>query len=112
MAFAVSMQPNARTDASSVDTVIVGGGQAGLALSRLLTDTRHDHVVLERGRVGERWRSERWDSLALLTPNWANRLPHDGEPANPDAMTRAPRSSPGWSVTPGRSAPRCASTRP
>ena len=85
MAFAVSMQPNARTDASSVDTVIVGGGQAGLALSRLLTDTRHDHVVLERGRVGERWRSERWDSLALLTPNWANRLPHDGEPANPDA---------------------------
>ena len=65
---------------SSVDTVIIGAGQAGLALSRLLTDARHDHVVLERGRVGERWRSERWDSLALLTPNWANRLPYDDEP--------------------------------
>ena len=60
---------------SSIDTVIIGAGQAGLALSRLLTEAGHDHVVLERGRVGERWRSERWDSLALLTPNWANRLP-------------------------------------
>jgi putative flavoprotein involved in K+ transport len=70
---------------SSIDTVIIGAGQAGLALSRLLTDARHDHVVLERGRVGERWRSERWDSLALLTPNWANRLPFDDEPDEPDA---------------------------
>ena len=69
----------------SIDTVIIGAGQAGLALSRLLTDARHDHVVLERGRVGERWRSERWDSLALLTPNWANRLPFDDEPDDPDA---------------------------
>jgi putative flavoprotein involved in K+ transport len=69
----------------SIDTVIIGAGQAGLALSRLLTDARHDHVVLERGRVGERWRSERWDSLALLTPNWANRLPYDDEPEDPDA---------------------------
>jgi putative flavoprotein involved in K+ transport len=70
---------------SSIDTVIIGAGQAGLALSRLLTDAGHDHVVLERGRVGERWRSERWESLALLTPNWANRLPRDGEPGDPDA---------------------------
>ena len=70
---------------SSIDTVIIGAGQAGLALSRLLTDAGHDHVVLERGRVGERWRSERWDSLALLTPNWANRLPYDDEPDDPDA---------------------------
>ena len=70
---------------SAIDTVIIGGGQAGLALSRLLTDERHEHLVLERGRVGERWRSERWDSLALLTPNWANRLPHDTAPDDPDA---------------------------
>jgi putative flavoprotein involved in K+ transport len=70
---------------SSIDTVIIGAGQAGLALSRLLTDAGHDHVLLERGRVGERWRSERWDSLALLTPNWANRLPFDAEPDDPDA---------------------------
>ena len=59
-----------------IDTVIIGGGQAGLAMSRCLTEYQIDHVILERGRVGERWRSERWDSLRLLTPNWQSRLPH------------------------------------
>ncbi len=54
---------------------IVGAGQAGLAMSKHLTDHGVDHVVLERGRVAERWRSERWDSLRLLTPNWMSRLP-------------------------------------
>ncbi|MGD8320445.1 MAG: NAD(P)/FAD-dependent oxidoreductase, partial [Gemmatimonadota bacterium] len=57
-----------------VDTVIVGGGQAGLAMSRGLAERSVEHVVLERGRVGERWRSERWDSLSLLTPRWLSRL--------------------------------------
>ena len=57
------------------DTIIIGGGQAGLALSRCLTDEGIDHVVLERGRVAERWRSERWDSLRLLSPKWHMRLP-------------------------------------
>jgi len=57
------------------DTVIVGGGQAGLAMSRCLAQRGLDHVVLERGRIAERWRSERWDSLRLLTPNWQSRLP-------------------------------------
>jgi len=57
------------------DAVIIGGGQAGLAMSRCLTDRAIDHVVLERGRVAERWRSERWDSLRLLTPNWQTGLP-------------------------------------
>lgn len=60
---------------SHIDTVIIGGGQAGLAMSRCLTDAGVEHVVLERGRVGERWRSERWDSLHLLTPRWLTRLP-------------------------------------
>ena len=58
-----------------IHTLIVGGGQAGLALSRCLSDAGVEHVVLERGRVAERWRSERWDSLRLLTPNWQSRLP-------------------------------------
>jgi putative flavoprotein involved in K+ transport len=58
------------------DTVIIGGGQAGLAMSRCLRERGVKHVVLERGKVGERWRSERWDSLRLLTPNWQSRLPH------------------------------------
>ena len=57
------------------DVVIVGGGQAGLAMSRCLSDLRIEHVVLERGQVAERWRRERWDSLRLLTPNWMTRLP-------------------------------------
>jgi putative flavoprotein involved in K+ transport len=70
---------------SHADTVIIGAGQAGLALSRHLTLLGYDHVLLEQGRVGERWRSERWDSLALLTPNWANRLPGDAPAAEPDA---------------------------
>jgi putative flavoprotein involved in K+ transport len=58
-----------------IDTIIIGGGQAGLAMSRCLTDEGIDHVVLERGRVAERWRSERWDSLRLLSPKWHSRLP-------------------------------------
>ena len=55
-------------------TVVVGGGQAGLALSRWLMLAGHDHVVLERGQVGQHWR-DRWPSLRLLTPNAHNRLP-------------------------------------
>ena len=56
-------------------TIVIGAGQAGLAISRCLRDRAVEHVVLERGRVAERWRSERWDSLRLLTPNWQSRLP-------------------------------------
>ncbi len=59
----------------TIDTVVIGAGHAGLAVSRLLTAADRDHVVLDRGRVGERWRTERWDSLHLLTPNWMTRLP-------------------------------------
>ncbi len=66
----------------TTQTLVIGAGQAGLALSRYLTRGGHDHIVLERGRVGERWRNERWSSLSLLTPNWLNRLP--GSPAHAD----------------------------
>jgi len=59
----------------TTETIIVGGGQAGLAMSRCLTDRGVEHVILERGRVAERWRTERWDSLRLLTPRWQSRLP-------------------------------------
>ncbi len=60
---------------TTIDTVVIGAGHAGLAVSRLLTDAGREHVVLDRGRVGERWRTERWDSLHLLTPSWMTRLP-------------------------------------
>jgi putative flavoprotein involved in K+ transport len=67
-------------------TVIVGAGQAGLAVSRYLTEADHNHVLLERARVGERWRSERWDSLTLLSPNWLNMLPGAWPHDDPDAF--------------------------
>lgn len=57
------------------NTIIIGGGQAGLAMSWRLVERGIDHVILERGRVAERWRNERWDSLRLLTPRWQSRLP-------------------------------------
>lgn len=63
-----------RTVSKRIDTVIVGAGQSGLALSSFLTEAGHEHVLLERGRVGQRWR-DRWDSLTLLSPNWMNELP-------------------------------------
>ncbi len=73
------------------DTLIIGGGQAGLAMSRCLSDRAIDHVVLERGQVGERWRSERWDSLRLLTPNWQSRLPgHQYQGADPEGYMTMP----------------------
>jgi len=57
------------------DAIIIGAGQAGLAMSACLGRFGFDHVVLERGRIAERWHRERWDSLRLLTPNWMNRFP-------------------------------------
>lgn len=74
-----------------IDTLVIGSGQAGLAMSRCLSDRNVDHVVVERGRVAERWRSERWDSLRLLTPNWQTRLPgmhYDGR--EPDGYMSMP----------------------
>jgi putative flavoprotein involved in K+ transport len=57
------------------DVVIIGGGQAGLALSYNLTQQGRRHVVLEQGRVAETWRSQRWDAFTLVTPNWMTQLP-------------------------------------
>lgn len=58
-----------------VDTVVVGGGQAGIAMSEHLSAHGVPHVVLERGRIAERWRSERWDSLVMNGPAWHDRFP-------------------------------------
>jgi putative flavoprotein involved in K+ transport len=69
------------------DVVVVGGGQAGLALSYYLTAQGRSHLVLEQGRIAESWRSKRWDSLRLIAPNWSLRLPgfeYDGD--DPDGF--------------------------
>ncbi len=59
----------------STDTLIIGAGHAGLAVSHCLAERRVPHVILDRGCVGQRWRTARWDSFRLLTPNWLSRLP-------------------------------------
>jgi putative flavoprotein involved in K+ transport len=59
----------------ATDVAVIGGGQAGLAMSRCLSDRGIAHVVFERGETGERWQTHAWDSLRLLTPNWLNWLP-------------------------------------
>jgi putative flavoprotein involved in K+ transport len=71
-------------------TVVVGGGHSGLAVSRCLTDRSIDHVVLERGEAAQSWRTQRWDSLRLLTPNWMTRLPgHEYDGDDPDGFLTA-----------------------
>ena len=68
-----------------VDTIVIGAGQAGLATSYFLTAHDREHVVLERGAVGEAWRSQRWDGFYLNTPNWFLQLPggeYDGGDPN------------------------------
>jgi putative flavoprotein involved in K+ transport len=76
---------------SSVTAVVVGAGHCGLAMSRHLAARSVDHVVLERGEVANSWRTQRWDSLRLLTPNWMTRLPcwtYQGD--DPDGYLSAP----------------------
>jgi putative flavoprotein involved in K+ transport len=59
----------------TVDVAVVGAGQAGLATSWYLKQAGVEHLVLEAGRVAETWRSRRWDSFCLVTPNWTVQLP-------------------------------------
>ncbi len=78
----------------TVDTIVIGAGHTGLAISHGLSERSIEHVVLERGEVANSWRHERWDSLTLLTPNWQSRLPGyaysgddpDGFMAMPDVI--------------------------
>ena len=72
-------------------TVVIGAGHAGLAMSHRLSALSIDHVLLERGEVANTWKTERWDSLRLLTPNWQSRLPgfgYDGD--DPDGFMTMP----------------------
>jgi putative flavoprotein involved in K+ transport len=61
--------------AEKIDTLVVGGGQAGIAMSEHLSRNGIPHLVLERRRIAERWRSERWDSLVANGPAWHDRFP-------------------------------------
>jgi len=69
------------------EVVVVGAGQAGVAMSEHLTNAGISHVVLERDRIAERWRTERWDSLVANGPAWHDRFPNlDFEGFDPDAF--------------------------
>ena len=59
------------------DVLVIGAGQAGLSVSYFLKKQNVRHLVFERGKIGESWRSQRWDSFALNTPNFMNVLPGD-----------------------------------
>jgi putative flavoprotein involved in K+ transport len=58
-----------------MQTIVIGAGHAGLAVSKLLTERGVEHAVLERSRVASRWRDERWDAFTIQAPNWCNWLP-------------------------------------
>jgi len=68
-------KPVTRGPAGATEVVVIGAGHSGLAMSHVLGEQGIGHVVLERGEVANAWRTERWDSLRLLTPNWMTRLP-------------------------------------
>jgi len=71
-----------------IETLVIGGGQAGLVMSHRLKQRALPHLVLERHRIAERWRSERWDGLKFQFPNWSVRLPDFPFPHNdPDAFS-------------------------
>ncbi len=79
-----------RSGPRAADVVVIGGGHCGLAMSQALSRRSVDHVVIERGEVANAWRTERWDSLRLLTPNWLCRLPGQAYAGNdPDGYLHA-----------------------
>jgi putative flavoprotein involved in K+ transport len=83
----VFISEGARMPHAYVETLIIGAGQAGLAMSHMLSRRGCSHLVLERGRIAERWRTERWDDLRFQFPNWSIRLPDFSFPhSNPDAF--------------------------
>ena len=70
-----------------IETLVIGGGQAGLAMSHRLKQRGREHLVLERQRIAERWRGERWDGLRFQFPNWSISLPDFPFPhADPDGF--------------------------
>ncbi len=79
-----------RSQPAKADVVVIGAGHNGLAMSHELGRRGIDHAVLERAEVANAWRSERWDSMRLLTPNWMCRLPgHRYRGDDPDGFMSA-----------------------
>ncbi len=71
-------------DNLEIDTLVVGAGQAGVAMSEHLTQQGVPHIVLEKSRIAEAWRTGRWDSLVANGPAWHDRFPNMEFPVGPD----------------------------
>jgi putative flavoprotein involved in K+ transport len=84
-----SRRHNGRDSLDWVRVAVVGAGPAGLAVSGRLADAGCSHVVLERGRIGWSWRTQRWDSFRLNTPTWANLVPGGHLVGPPDGFASA-----------------------
>ena len=69
-----------------VEVLVIGAGQAGVAMSEHLTQRGIPHLVLERDRIAERWRTRRWDSLVANGPAWHDRFPNMEFSGNPEAF--------------------------
>jgi putative flavoprotein involved in K+ transport len=77
---------NSMTEVEKVETLVVGAGQAGVAMSEHLSRTGIPHLVLERARIAERWRTGRWDSLVMNGPAWHDRFPGLEFSGDPEAF--------------------------
>lgn len=73
-------------DNKSVDTLVVGSGQAGIAMSEHLGHFGIEHIVLEKDRIAEAWRTRRWDSLVANGPCWHDKFPNMDFPHDPDSF--------------------------
>jgi putative flavoprotein involved in K+ transport len=73
--FVHSIDESTAMPTEQIETLIIGGGQAGLAMSHMLSQRGCPHLLVERCRIAERWRTERWKGLRFQFPNWSVRLP-------------------------------------
>ena len=103
----------------ATDTLVVGAGQSGIAMSEHLSALKIPHIVLERSRIAENWRSMRWDSLVANGPAWHDRFPNltfedvhpDAFPAD-DLILRRAASGDGTTLTGRQLAARAEAWRP
>jgi len=79
-------EKDAEMSVEKIDTLVIGAGQAGVAMSEHLGNAGVPHLVLEKDRIAERWRSGRWDSLVANGPAWHDRFPGLEFSGDPDAF--------------------------
>lgn len=84
----VKTYPQVSPSDFTIETLIIGGGPAGVAAGKLMNDASLENVVVERGALGESWRNKRWDSLRVVGPNWNQNLIGQEPHPEPDGFAR------------------------